>query len=301
MGIRYGKLVADSDQVEWQFVSHCESDGIGGFARVLRKDGAELGVLPQSQHLKCGFIGSLVHFLVSILSDPNAGCAVRDDWALAEGDSHDGPPKSVAWHLFTELETCAILDHCKRENATVNSYLLQHLDHAVRPDIKSPMAKIPWMIPVNLRGGLSGSSDTANQVSCIDLRIAVGDSLQAIQQQTRRRLACGEHWANHRLMQLGGVLSEKKKVRYLIKGRSKPHGNIGAFSNLGVWDSEKSIDTNARWIFCPPVVMGQLLGAGCVTFQNQLSLTVQSHADEAMVSKWMRAWVEALVVDGQSH
>ncbi|MDG2323631.1 MAG: hypothetical protein P8M08_08935, partial [Akkermansiaceae bacterium] len=61
------------------------------------------------------------------------------------------------------------------------------------------------------------------------------------------------------------------------RDRTKPAGNIGAFSNLGVWDPDKTIETSDCWLFCPPVVKGQLLGAGCVTFQGRLGLTIQSH------------------------
>lgn len=295
MGIRYGRIPQGADEVEWAFVSHCECDGIGGLVRLLREQGAEIANLPETQHPCRGVIGPLWRLWRGRGQEPE--CADRRDWRLpAPAGTGDG--MAVAWHLFTEEETQEIRARCQRQQVTVNSLLLKHLDQAIRPEIRKPQAKIPWMIPVNLRGDIHHADATENHVSCVEVRIAADDSAGAIQQQLRDRLRRGEHRANALLLEAGRFLSHGAKVRFLAKDRCKPAGNIGAFSNLGVWDSERKLETRDSWLFCPPVVKGQLLSAGCVTFQNRLGLVIQGRpglaAAGGLTSTWMRRWGAAV-------
>ncbi len=50
MGIRYGRKPANTEEVDWSFISHCDCDGIGGFAKLLRKQGANLQTLPETKY-----------------------------------------------------------------------------------------------------------------------------------------------------------------------------------------------------------------------------------------------------------
>lgn len=291
MGIRYGRLPEGATEPEWSFVSHCECDGVGGFARLLRKHGASLDRLPKTKHSCRGFIGPLWRKFRDDRSEKE--CANRADWQLSD-PSKTGPPKAVAWHLFTEIETQALRERCRSEGVTVNSFLLKYLDQAVRPDIKRSNAAISWMIPVNLRGDINHDDDTSNHVSYVEPQIAESDSVKDIQLNIRRLLERGEHRFHYIFLVLGKFLSHDSKVRLIKKDRIKTTANIGAFSNLGVWDSEKFITTQDSWLFCPPVSGAALLGAGCVTFQGRLCLTIQAHPGLSqtpeIVQNWMRRW-----------
>jgi hypothetical protein len=294
MGIRYGRIPHQSDQVEWSFVSHCECDGIGGFVRILRERGFAPSNLPSSNHPSRSAITSLWN-----LWNDRAGdhvCALRTDWKRQEAPT-SAPSQAVAWHVFQESETHAIRENARRLKVTVNSLLLKHLDHAIRPEVRGTAPKIPWVIPVNMRGLVRLHDDTENHVSCVDVLVAADDTPANIHRQILRRLERGEHQANYLLLGLGRFLSHGTKVKILAKARSKPAGNIGSFSNLGVWDSQKNMETNDSWLFCPPVVRGQLLGAGCVTFQNRLGLALQGHPGTPPdpVRRWMDRWIGGIL------
>ena len=297
MGIRYGRKSDASGKVEWSFVSHIECDGIGGFGRLLRQNGAELIELPETRHPNRKIIKPLWNLMRQ--SAPSAERATREDWNLGETEEAiASESKAVAWHLFTEEETEQIRQKCRQMKVTVNSYLLKYLDQAVRVDIKNPDLAIAWMIPVNLRGDIRYADDTENHVSCVEPVISDVNSVEDIQRQIIHRLARGEHRAYHLILKIGALLTQKAKMHYITKSRKKSGGNIGAFSNLGVWDSEKTIESNDAWFFCPPVCKGQLLGAGCVTFKNRLSLTLQAHSDLSdqpeRAKTWMKRWVAAI-------
>ena len=291
MGIRFGRVHKETEELEWEYVSHCDCDGIGGFARLSRNRGADVGTLPTIKKSCIGIISPLWRLLCA--SRRSCDYAQRSDWApeSPEKTLETEAAQAVAWHLFSEEETIGILAKCRSRKVTVNSVLLQHLDEAVRADIRRPHLTIPWMIPVNIRGDISLPDDTSNHVSCVQVDLAPNDLAEEIQKQIQRRLKNGEHRANYLLLGLGKFLSHESKVKFLIKDRSKPAGNIGAFSNLGVWDSKKKIKTEYSWLFCPPVVKGQLLAAGCVTFQNRLGLAIQAHPQLRVSSDTVHAWM----------
>lgn len=289
MGIRYGRVPQGSNEVEWHFVSHIDCDGIGGLGRLLRERGIGMAKLPETKHPCRGVIAPLWNLRRD--SRKEVKCAVRADWlSLGCGTRI---PEAVAWHLFTVEETLEVVNRCRRTGLTVNSFLLKHLDHAVRPGIGKPEARLRWLIPVNLRGDIHYDDDTANHVSCVETCIAPDDSIEAIQADILRRLKRGEHRANHLLFMVGGLLSHEVKVDLLRRERAKRKGNIGSFSNLGVWEASGSCGDG--WVFCPPVVSGQLLGAGCVTFQGRLGMAIQSHSSSpAVVEGWMTRWLDLI-------
>ena len=295
MGIRYGRIPHGSSEVEWVYVSHVECDGVGGFARLLRQHGAVLERLPSNKNIHRGIIGPIWRLWKNSRQAPP--CARRSDWLRGQ-KPQSGPPQDFAWHLFNEQETNLLIEACRRQQVTVNSLLLKHLDASVRLELELGNARLPWMVPINLRSEDSVADDTVNQVSCVDVIIAPEDSVIGVHQQILKRLADGEHRANFLMMQLGKVLSHERKKRILARNRSKPAGNIGAFSNLGSWDPQKQIESKDAWLFCPPLATGQRLAAGCVTFQNRLSLMLQAHPDPSglpeLTKCWMDRWVASI-------
>jgi hypothetical protein len=290
--ILYGRIHRDSQEVEWLRVSHCECDGIGGFARLLRERVNEIGPLPQTNSPCRGILGPIWNLWRNRKRPTD--CADRRNW-VPEGPLTTGALNTLAWHVFAEEETASLRDTCRRQQVTVNSLLLKHLDASVRPELGMPTASIPWMIPVNLRGDVRYPDDTANHVSSVDLLVSPEDSAFSIHQKILHQLDQGEHRANFLLMELGGCVARRLKMRYLLRDRAQPRGNIGAFSNLGSWDPENRIGSGETWLFCPPVVQGQRLSAGCLTFQNRLSLVMQSRpyasAPPDLISLWMERWV----------
>lgn len=281
MGICYGRI--SGGKAEWFNVSHCECDGIGGFARLLREQGLKNLTIPQTKHSSLGFLLPLWRLWRD--KRKKEICAERGDWNEATQSNN------IAWHLFTEAETHAILDRCRALEVTVNSFLLKALDQAVRPEVRTSEKKISWMIPVNLRGDISYPDDTENHVSCVETKIAPNDTPAMIHEKILYQLRRGEHRANHLLLNIGRILSHQTKVKLLNKDRTRPSGNIGAFSNLGVWNLKDKTNEDG-WVFCPPLVLGQLLAAGCVTFQGRLGLATQGKSEKDTIEQRMRRWID---------
>lgn len=213
-------------------------------------------------------------------------------------------PKAVAWHVFSASETDKIRRMSRRSGVTVNSMLVKHLDRAVRSSLDEPSEPVPWMIPVNLRGRVSQEKDTGNHSSYVAIKINSHDRVQNVHESIYKKLQREEHWANWKAYELTRSLSETKKQNLIDTNKAMLQWNVGSFSNLGVWDSECAIDDDycaAPWLFAPPVLKCQMIGAGCVTFQGRLSVMLQAHpaltASEDLVKAWVDSWVKQIELD----
>jgi hypothetical protein len=303
IGIRFGRIPPGATEPEWIYLTHTEVDGIGGFAKLLRDKGAELPRLPQIKHPSPPSRLALLKNLPKFVAPRR-----HLKWANLEGPARPGnnttPPTAVAWHAFDETETTQIRRACRHEGITVNSFLLKHLAKAIRPCLEDQSATIPWMIPVNMRGKVNRPSDLENHTSYVPVGVRSYDTTHDVHCRIYDALENGAHWANWYSYDSSRILNAAAR-RYLIQiEKCTAEWNIGSFSNLGDWDREHKIahpDLTGTWLFAPPVLRCQQLGAGCVTFQNRLALVIQAHPElttnPADARLWMRNWIQEIEID----
>ena len=303
IGIRFGHLAPGASHIEWMFLPHTDFDGIGGFASLLRQRGAEIPDLPKIPH------PAPLSWLSFLRAAPKMVMPRRYlAWKrLKQGpplENPNQPPPAVATHVFSEDDTAKIRWAARNADVSVNSLLLRHLDRAVRPYLQDPSSATPWMVPVNLRGRVNQPTDTENHSSYIAINIKASDGAKAVHRRIYRELENGRHCANWKCYEVGRLCSPHMKRVLIRKDRAISQWNIGGLSNLGIWDWDKSI-TDPRckgdWFFSPPVLRSQHLGAGCVTFQGRLTLTLQVHPDlttsPEVPEVWMRNWVREIELD----
>jgi hypothetical protein len=303
IGIRFGRLAPGATEPEWFFLPHSEVDGIGGFARLLRQRGADIRQLPKIRHFSEPSITALIRALPRYLAP-----RYRVKWSTLDGAPRPGtssePPSAIAWHVFSEEETTQIRRVCRKASYTVNSFLLKHLTKAIRPFLLDQSAVLPWMVPVNLRGRVVQPSDEENHSSYVSVRVRSYETVYDVHRSIYSALAAGEHWANWDSYKSGNVLPSGMRRVLLRMDRATAQWNIGGFSNLGVWDGERDLQQPGcvgGWLFAPPVLRCQMLGAGCVTFQNHLGLLIQAHPElttsSASPKAWMQNWVREIEID----
>jgi hypothetical protein len=303
IGIRFGHIPDAATSPDWEFLRHIDFDGIGGFAELLRRRGAVLSRLPQIKHPRSPSWVDLLKALPKYASPRR-----RIQWATMGGERSPGtsqtPPLAVAWHVFDESVTTQIRLACRNANVTVNSFLLKHLTKAIRPSIEDHSSEVPWMIPVNLRGKVNRGRDTANHTSYVTIRVCSYETVHDIHEHIYAALATGEHWANWMAYHSGKLFSAGMRRWLIVKERCMSQWNLGSFSNLGDWDPDRRLTESGclgSWLFCPPVLRCQPVGAGCVTFQNRMSLTVQVHPEVTVSSgipwEWLHNWIKEIEID----
>lgn len=298
VGIRFGR-VDSQGKLEWFFLSHAEYDGIGGFAKLLRERGANLPVLPMTTHPEKVSWWPFLRFLPTLMKKRKV-LRWRD---LKQGGPHGqkDPPPAVAYHVFTQEETAEIRRASRFAEVSVNSFLLKYLDRAIRPSLADPATGNPWMVPVNLRGKVIQPTDTENHSSYVGIRIYASDGVKDVQSNIYSALRRGEHIAAWKGFDASKHLSKTTKLKLIRKNRATSQWSVGGFSNLGDWDPEKQIsapDCQGAWLFAPPVLRFQQIGAGCVTFQGKLSLTLQIHPELTtsphVMYDWLRSWIREI-------
>lgn len=305
LGIRFGRIDPNTGSVDWNYKSHQDFDGIGAFAAILREQGVSIESLPTiALPTKFSWI-SFLRVLPQLLS-PRKVLNWSEEVA-ATSAPHEPTiesPKAVAWHVFSKDETSEIIRISNGAGVTVNSLLLKHLDFAVRPSLDKPSESIPWMIPVNLRGMVMQNTDTGNHSSYVAVKISPHDQVQDVHQSIYKKLQRDEHWASWKAYELTRSLSEPIKQNMIDTNRAMLQWNVGSFSNLGVWDADCEIEHEycaAPWVFAPPVLKCQMIGAGCITVQGRLGIMLQTHpaltASQEVASAWVRSWVKQIESD----
>jgi len=301
IGIRFGHLPPGATEPEWTFLRHTEFDGIGGLAHILRQKGATLGRLPQIRYPAAPSVLSLLKLTPKLLVPRQ-----RVRWLPLGAAKTSGPqpPVAVAWHVFDELATLQMRRVCRMAGVTVNSFLLKHLTKGLRPYLEDQSSSVPWMIPVNLRGKLTRDRDTANFSSYIGVKVRSYETPHDVHRNIYAALGRREHWANWYACYTSRLMTQGMRKFLIAREWATSQWNLGSFSNLGDWDAEKEITQSeclGDWLFAPPVLRCQLIGAGCVTFQNRLTLVIQAHPDlttnPAIAKAWVQNWVKEIEMD----
>ena len=303
IGMRFGRIAPGKGDPEWMFIRHDDFDGIGAFAEIFRQRGAPFDSLPQARHPAVPSLLSVIP-LLKMHVQPRRRLKWKNLGQNMKLQGTPQPPLAFAWHVFDEAVVAEIRHVCNSTGVTVNSFLLKNLTKAIRPSLEDPLSPVPWMIPVNLRGRVNCGRDTANHMGHITANVAPSDSAQDIHHHIYSAMESKEHCANWFAYELGRFTTHRMRKFFIKKELATSKWNLGAFSNLGVWDPEKKIRQPSclgDWLVCPPVVRFQLIGAGCVTFQNRLSLTIQAHPeltiDPQVCKDWISAWVEKIESD----
>ena len=303
IGIRFGRLPVGATEPEWIFLKHTDVDGIGGFADILRKRGIPLPSLPQIKHpcppSRLAVLKTIPKFL-----KPRR----KLQWASINGatrvSTNTEAPTAVAWHVFDEAQTTDIRRVCRKTCVTVNSFLLKNLSKAIRPFLADHSATIPWMVPINIRGKVNRHPDTENHTTFVSVGVRSFDTVHDVHRNVYEALARGDHWANWFAYDSSRVLTAGMRRLLIRTEKYMSQWHIGAFSNLGDWDREKEWkqpNVTGDWLFCPPVLRCQHLGAGCVTFQNRLSIMIQAHPELTTAvdtpKAWVHNWVKEIEID----
>lgn len=275
ISIVYGEQngVSGRNEPRWIELPHDRYDGISGLAELLRLQRLDVDRLPELRGDKFGVLRGLRGFL-SILP---AIKVRRQEWASPFHWTRSvrflPPGQRVAWRVLSEDQTAAIVAAAKAAGVTVNTYLLFHLDAAVSAELVAQGASRRWMIPVNLRGAVTRHAVEPPHMSFLGVDLEHRLSLQGLQALVDRYRQRGYHWGMWIMLHLGRLLGAEGMRGDIRKREKQQHGTTGMFSNLGAWKVEGA----ANWMFCPAVTRVYPVGAGCLTLNGRMALTVQLH------------------------
>lgn len=304
IGMRLARIPPGKSEPEWIYVPHSECDGFAVVKQLFTERGAKVEDLPQARHPATPSARSFFR-LMKMQMQPRQRLHWKKLGASTGKSDSRQPASAVAWHVFQEEQTLQMRKFCNAAGGTVNSFLMHHLTATIRPYlVEAETATVPWMIPVNMRGRVISDGEHANHVSYISVPVRPGDTLREVHQSTQAAMDREEHCTNWFGYSLGRYMPPGLKRFLIAKELITTQWNLGAFTNLGAWDSEKKItspDCIGAWMATTLVFRFQPFGAGCFTFQNKMSLCIQVHpeltTDAAVCRKWIAEWVAAIEGD----
>jgi hypothetical protein len=293
ISIVYGqKTVSARTEPGWFELPHDRYDGIGGLATLLRRQGFRVQQLPVLRGDRFNLWRAL-RGLLAVL--PTSGIRPRQ-WRQFDGTRavrFRSVRERVAWTLFTEEQTKQIAVIAKAAGVTVNTYLLFHLDAVVACRLTLPASSRRWMIPVNLRGAVTRDPEASPHMAFFAVDVDHESSLNRLQSQIERLKERGYHWGAWLALNAGRLIGRRAMRQDLLKAEKKNHGWTGIFSNLGVWE----VPGSGAWIFCPAISRIQPVGAGCLTMNGRMAVTLQLHdafgADLRTSYELLHAWKQA--------
>lgn len=300
---RFGHVAPGAEEPRWHEFPHKLYDGIGGFAHMLREADLEIPALQVNRHPSEPSWWPFLRALPAVMG-PRRRLKWRELETGPELPPGPLPDPVISWHVFEEEESTAIRTLAREAGVTINSYLLKHLDNTLREEIEDHAADIPWMVPVNLRGKIDRGRDTENHSSYLAIRISPKETVRDLHQDIYRRLDRGEHWIAWKGYTATRFLPQALKRLALKTDRAMTQWNLGLFTNLGVWDPDKTItdeDYRGAWVVLATVLRSQMVGAACITFQGRLSISLQVHPElttsPAVPKRWMKGWLERIKGD----
>lgn len=278
----------------WVFYPHQECDGIGAFAHLVRTEGRDPGTLPQASE--------------TVPSRPILWyCFARHLWigrrrtAIWRNaiDGRAEPPAAIAWAAYSR-ETTSMLRKALRARATRMTAALAWSLNQVLPRewFSDPSANRVWLVPTNLRGAVRYPIDTANHASYLLFVLNDRTSCAHAEQRMRFLLRKRVHWGPWLFLVWGEKHGFGSMRRVSEKYRSDPYRRAGVVSNLGVWNESGASGIDDRRFFCPPPVASYPVAAGAVTWNAQLTVSLQLHASLAhrleSASEILKRWTEVL-------
>jgi len=298
ISIVYGQDDGSSAHAEprWFELQHDQYDGLSGLRELLRQQGLHVEKLPELRGDPFTFFRGLRGFfsILSAVKIRRQQWKTEFDWLRKV--SFLPPNQRVAWRIFTEEQTRKIVAAAKAAGVTVNTYLLSHLDTAVAAELIPPGASRRWMIPVNLRGAVIKESELPPHMSFWGADLEAKVSAGQIQASINRHKESGSHWGMWVMLQIGKLLGTEGMRKDIRKREKQGHGATGMFSNLGVWN----IPGAGPWFFCPAITRVYPIGAGCITMNGRMALTMQLHdalcrdfqTSQALLAAWSQACLQ---------
>ena len=270
------RLDTGTGELECHRFSHAQMDGVGALGQLLRDRGYPLDQLPQTKFV----VPPPLHKRPLILWR-----AIREagpqqiDW-LDRDPSRQGDPNTLDFLTFTVAETDRIRGRAKALGVSTNALMLESVNRIVVPQVTRGDGKGKWVFPVNLRGAVTKSRDTANHSTAIAISADRTTTAKDIDVQIRANLKAGAHWAAWWLLNIGRLIG-LRGVRFLSRASEKKSHWLGTFSNMGEWNMpnlrDPAINSNEVWMAAPPGTKNYPISVACLTWNGRLAITMKIH------------------------
>jgi len=178
----------------------------------------------------------------------------------------------IAWRIFDKSDSERILAFSKKNNSTLNSYLIAKLINNINPIWANKKNKIIAGVTVSLHKNLGFGPIPSNKFSTIDIWLDESTSPYDINLKIKNNLKRRMHIASWIGYHLPKYIGSWFYGYFLLMIKYVQNRNI-VFTNVGKWkaNSRKSI------FLIPPVFHHNPISIGVITWEEKLSIAIQFH------------------------
>ena len=290
IGMRAGRPRADGG-VDWRFLPHLQHDGLGGFKEILKADGFGVGPLPTLNETRRPNLRKRAAALWRHFFKPPVTAAA---WQTLDPQWKPQPGLPVAGTAIATLSidkdrTQRLARAAKQHRVSLNSLLLSALARASEADLGPGPAL--WVIPVNMRGAVKTSRESANHGSYLDLELRRGATAREVHEKIKAGFHNLEHWGAWAMLNAGRVVGYDgmRRIQHEQLARRQGRPWVGTFTNLGAWNGI------GDWYVCTPVTYSCPLGAAVITCDGKMMVMIEAHPSiardqslpRALIARWM--------------
>lgn len=287
-----GRMLIDSEEIDWFSFSHSEMDGVGAFVKYYQQKGVTLKNLPEIKESSApGIIERLKIFYRLIFKTKKA----KIDWKEFHPEAAPKDPLDIHYKIFSPEEMNALKSYCKSQGFSLNAYFMNALTKALLPKL-SKNEEGTWTLPVNLRPLLKREDYSSNHSSGVLVSMNKGDTPKETHQKIAGALKNKIHWGIWWIHQIGKFIG-MRGMRYVSAQNSKKSFLIGSFSILGKWDFPE----NHIWVGCAPGSKNFPVSAFLLEANSHLSFCLKIHpailpnADESESSALFEGALEEIL------
>ena len=286
----------NTDGFQFNFYHHKDGDGMACLKDILQSEGHHLNSLPG---LKSTQRPSLEKRLLALWRYIKLTKKVSHEWLYPRKDC-TGTSKDFVYVKISQGQIDELLK--KTQKASLNSFLLNALDHACHDLLLASQSERKWVLPFNMRDAENALNIDGNYSSSIVLNFRKKATTQEVHNQIRDYLKKGVHWGAFIYTNMARFIGFKGTLKV---ARSIKEVGTGVFSNLGVWPNHhvELANEEITWRgFVAPGTQILPIAATAWQWQQTLCLTLQLHRSLNLeengpsTDKVMRQWLQYLGV-----
>lgn len=265
----------------WYSRCHSISDGVGAFSDLQSTLSGERWQQPHNQKIPRP---NLLKQLWQLLKYLWSHRPIEYRWRFNKQQNTSLNQDYVATINFSQKSTEELLAWAKLNKISLNSLLLWSLDKSTRSLLLVDNNVRAWLIPVNMRGGLTLVNPSFNYTASLNLRLQNKGSSKGIEELTVRDFdnkiknlySQGQQWGSWLYSNFSKYIPLTWSNRFIKNYKSCW---LGVFSNLGTWSNpqETPLDESVQWGVVSPATPFNPVASVALTWNNQLTLSLRIH------------------------
>ncbi|MDF1782323.1 MAG: hypothetical protein P1U67_13610 [Alcanivoracaceae bacterium] len=296
--IFWGWYNPEDGHVDWKTWPHADADGIGGFAKILRRLGFPCTTLPVCNET---YEPSWLEIICAGRAYPRASAPKRVHWKQTYPFTvKDRRLPEVSF--LTQEQTAALKNKAAKSGVSVGDVVFSTLSRVIAQHLISSEEPFYWFLGVNVRGAARVADESFNQASGISLLTYPDSNAAHWREQIRLGLKSKRHWVMWKLAHIGKYIGDNGlSLMYRLSNKNTFYA--GSCANMGDWplDDKQNPNITDNRLLCAvgPGTKNYPVNASLIGWNGMAVLVLKLHPficeNQAQIRTLVDAWRDELL------